>query len=136
MQDPSLLQNSSPHPTPMDSWESLKGTSLNNQPMTSMDVFPLSPQLFLILSVFWALYSSPHSPGYHHCTLRAPPSPPGVICFTGQLFPLQGAPAVSPQVLTCHHRTYCQSANMGLPSQGQVRVWQARHSPWVQNLRV
>ena len=116
MQDPSLLHNSSPDLTPMDSWESLKGTSLNNEPVTSMDVFPLSPQLFLILSVLWVLYSSPHSPGYHHCALRAPPSPPGVMCMWGHSCVPPGT-HLPPQNLL----SKCQrGAALSGPSQGAV----------------
>lgn len=135
MQDPSLLQNSSPHPTPMDSRESLKGTSLNNQPVTSMDVFPLSPQLFLIPQCILGtafITTLPWVPSLYSPATTF--SPWGHLLYWAAFPPARGT-AVSPQALTCHHGTYCQSANMRLPSQGQVRVWQARHSPWVQNLR-
>lgn len=89
----SLITNAGPQPPPKTPpptphlWihgNLLRAQVSTTSPVTSMDVFPLSAQRVLILSVFWVLYSSPHSPWvpplYSPGTI---PSPPGVICMWG-----------------------------------------------------
>ena len=118
-QPPSKLP-SPPHP--MGSWESLRAQVSTTNPWHPWIFFSTFFPLFLILSVFWALHSSPYSPGYHHCTLRAPPSPAGIICFTGHFSPFHGHSCVPPALL-CHHGTLVSKCrHTGLPYQGRVRV--------------